>query len=280
MSVCVRVLVVAGSDSSAGAGIQADIKTVMALGGYATTAVTAVTAQSTHGVAGIFPVPAGMVALQMRLALDDIGADAVKTGMLGDAAVVEAVAQRYAESARGVPLVVDPVLRATDGSELLSADARRSLIGRLLPLAALVTPNAPEAESLTGLRIRTEGDLEQAALVVLALGPAAVLMKGSHLETETVVDLLVLRDGTRRRYESARLRSRSTHGTGCTLASAIAVGLAQGHPLDAAVERARRYVHSAILAAPDLGSGQGPLGHAGATNDSLVSNGMGSARRA
>ena len=253
-----RVLAVAGSDSGGGAGIQADIKTAMALGGYASTAVTALTAQDTRGVHAIYPVPPGFVRQQIALALADPGADAVKTGMLGDAAMIEAVAEALAGC--GLPLVVDPVMVAKGGATLLARDALGALKRALLPLATLVTPNLPEAEALTGMAIATVADMRRAADSLLAMGLPAVLLKGGHGEGGTVTDLLATPDGVTA-YERPRLPGRHTHGTGCTLATAVAVGLAAGLALPEAVSRARDYVQAAIAAAPGLGAGHGPLGH-------------------
>jgi hydroxymethylpyrimidine/phosphomethylpyrimidine kinase len=255
-----RVLVVAGSDSGAGAGIQADIKTVMALGGYATTAITALTAQDTHGVHGVLPVPAAFVALQMRLALQDIGADAVKTGMLASADIIEAVADTL-RGWPGLPFVLDPVMVAKGGHDLLAQSAVASLRHRLLGVATLITPNVPEAERLTGRTIATPAAAQDAATTLLDLGAKAVLLKGGHLAGETVTDLLVTPEGTVR-FAAPRIPTRHTHGTGCTLASAIAAGLARGLSLADAVARAHAYVQAAIAAAPGLGRGHGPLNHA------------------
>lgn len=257
-----RVLVVAGSDSGGGAGIQADIKTVTVLGGYAATAVTALTAQNTLGVFGVLPVPPELVAEQMRVVLTDIGADAVKTGMLHSAGVIQAVAAVLSELAAGVPLVVDPVMIAKGGQPLLEPEARAALTELLVSRAAVVTPNAPEAEALTGLSVQSVDDLERAADRLLALGAGAVLIKGGHLPGETVVDLLRTADGAARRFESPRIATTSTHGTGCTLASAVAAGIAEGLRLEDAAERAHAYVHRAIATAPGLGQGHGPLNHA------------------
>lgn len=254
-----RVLVVAGSDSGGGAGIQADIKTITMLGGFAMTAVTALTAQNTLGVEEVMTVEPRFVALQMQVVLADIGADAIKTGMLGSARVVEAVASVCESAAFGVPLIVDPVMVAKGGARLLDKDAHDALVLRLLPLASLLTPNVPEAEVLTGMKITKPSDLERAADALLGLGPSAVLMKGGHLEGEVVVDLLRTADGEQHRFESPRIRSRSTHGTGCTLASGIAAGVAEGLTLHAAVSRARQFVLKAIEHAPGLGRGHGPL---------------------
>lgn len=254
-----RVLVVAGSDSGGGAGIQADIKTITMLGGFAMTAVTALTAQNTLGVEEVLAVEPRFVALQMKVVLSDLGADAIKIGMLGSARVVEAVAGVCETSAFGVPVILDPVMVAKGGARLLDKDAHEALLLRLLPLASLVTPNVPEAEILTGMSISSPRDLERAADALLALGPSAVLMKGGHLEGDTVVDLLRTADGAQHRFEGPRIRSRSTHGTGCTLASAIATGVAEGLTLEGAVGRARDYVVRAIEHAPGLGRGHGPL---------------------
>lgn len=254
-----RILVVAGSDSGGGAGIQADIKTITMLGGFAMTAITALTAQNTLGVEDVLAIDPRFVALQMKSVLTDIGADAIKTGMLGSARVVEAVAGVCESTAFGIPLVVDPVMVAKGGARLLDKGAHDALVLRLLPLASLLTPNVPEAEVLTGMTIKTTRDLERAADALLALGPSAVLMKGGHLEGDTVTDLLRTADGAQHVFESPRIISRSTHGTGCTLASGIATGIAEGLTLQGAVERARDYVLKAIRLAPGLGKGHGPL---------------------
>ncbi len=255
-----RVLIVAGSDSGGGAGIQADIKTVTALGGYAATAVTALTAQDTLGVHGIHPVPPDFVARQMELVLADIGADAVKTGMLGDAPTIEAVADVLAAHADAVPLVVDPVMVAKGGARLLDPTAAEALVRRLLPRAAVVTPNIPEAEVLVGHAIADVEAMTAAARALIGMGPRAALVKGGHMAGDAVTDVLVGADGVRL-FQGPRIASRNTHGTGCTLASAIACGIAQGLDLAAAVARARAYVVRAIEAAPGLGTGHGPLGH-------------------
>jgi hydroxymethylpyrimidine/phosphomethylpyrimidine kinase len=255
------VLAIAGSDSSGGAGIQADIKTITALGAYAASAITALTAQDTNGVHAVLPVPPDFLRLQMQLVLDDIGADAVKTGMLGDAATVEAVCEILAMHAEGVPVVVDPVIVAKGGATLLEDDAITVLKRRLLPLAALITPNLPEAEVLCGCSIPDRAAMREAAVTLLTLGIPAVLLKGGHLPGEIVVDMLATEQGIEE-FAAPRIASRHTHGTGCTLASAIAAGLAQEMELRDAVLRARAYVRAAIISAPGLGSGHGPLNHA------------------
>ncbi|MBI1243384.1 MAG: bifunctional hydroxymethylpyrimidine kinase/phosphomethylpyrimidine kinase [Alphaproteobacteria bacterium] len=258
-----RVLIVAGSDSGGGAGIQADIKTVTALAGYAATAITALTAQDTTGVHGVMPVPPGFIARQMRVVLRDIGADAIKTGMLHDSATIDAVSDvlEAEAGARDVPLVVDPVMYAKGGHPLLQPEAVATLKRRLLVLARVLTPNLPEAEALSGMRIRTLDDMRHAARTMVTLGCQAVLLKGGHMEGDTVVDVLATESGIRN-FESQRIASKSTHGTGCTLASAIATGLAQGLDLEIAVARAREYVRRAIETAPGIGKGHGPLNHA------------------
>ncbi|WP_083578967.1 bifunctional hydroxymethylpyrimidine kinase/phosphomethylpyrimidine kinase [Tardibacter chloracetimidivorans] len=256
-----RVLVVAGSDSGGGAGIQADIKAVTMMGGHAMTAITAITIQNTLGVSGVVPVPPDAIAAQMRAVIDDIGVDVIKTGMLGDAPTIEAVADVLARLDGHVPIVIDPVMVAKGGASLLAADAVNTLKRRLLPRATLVTPNIPELEALTG---RTIVSAEDALDAARALGDelgAAVLAKGGHLEGDEVVDQLVTREDVHS-WTDNRIETRHTHGTGCTLASAIAAGLGQGMALPDAVARARAYVRAAMLAAPGLGQGHGPLGHA------------------
>ena len=253
-----RILVVAGSDSGGGAGIQADIKTAMALGAYASTAVTALTAQDTRGVHAIHPVPPDFIRQQIALALADPGADAVKTGMLGDAEAVETVAGALAYA--GLPLVIDPVMLAKGGATLLAHDALAALKRVLFPLATLITPNVPEAELLAGMPIADLDAMHAAAEIMLTLGVPAVLLKGGHLPGNVVTDLLATPDRVLV-FERPRLVTRHTHGTGCTLATAVAVGLAAGVPLADAVTRARDYVQAAIAAAPGLGVGHGPLGH-------------------
>jgi hydroxymethylpyrimidine/phosphomethylpyrimidine kinase len=255
-----RVLVIAGSDSGGGAGIQADIKTITAFGAYAATAITALTAQNTLGVHGVHLVPAEFVAQQITVVLDDIGADVVKTGMLGDAAAIEVVCDTLVHGER-VPVVVDPVMVATSGARLLAPGALEMLKRRLLPLASVITPNLPEAEALAGMTIPDVAAMHHAAAAMLTLGVPAVLLKGGHLPGEQVVDLLATIDGVEE-FAAPRIATRHTHGTGCTLASGIAAGLAQGLRLRDAVVRARAFVRAAIAAAPGLGAGHGPLNHA------------------
>ena len=249
-----RVLIVAGSDSGGGAGIQADLKTILALGAHGMTAITALTAQDTLGVHGIHAVPPAFVRQQMEVVLADLGADAVKTGMLGDATLIRTVVEML--RGRGLPLVMDPVMVAKGGARLLdpaALDALRAMI----PLASVLTPNLPEAEALLGHPI---DDPVHAARALLGLGAAAVLLKGGHGEGPIVRDVLATAEGVMV-LEMPRIDTRHTHGTGCTLASAIAAGLSQGMVLEAAVRRARAYVQAAIAAAPGFGAGHGPLDH-------------------
>lgn len=240
-----RVLIIAGSDSSGGAGIQADIKTVTMLGGYAMTAITAITAQNTLGVQGLWPVPPAVITQQINVVLDDIGADCLKIGMLHDIATIEAVAVCLPDE---IPLVVDPVMIAKGGATLLQLQAVAALAERILPRALLVTPNLPELDALGGLSF------------LVARG-SYVLIKGGHGAGDILADRLVGPDGEIARWEAPRINTRHTHGTGCTLASAIATGLAQNMPLQAAIARAHHYVQEAIRTAPDFGSGYGPLNH-------------------
>lgn len=255
-----RVLIIAGSDSGGGAGVQGDLKTVTALGGYAATAITALTAQNTQRVAGVQLVEPEFVARQMRVVLEDIGADALKTGMLATTAIIEAVAAVVEDIAVGIPLVVDPVMVAKSGDRLLDAEAILTLKKRLLCHAEVVTPNTPEAEVLTGTTIRDLKDMRHAAHLILSFGPKAVLLKGGHMDGRLITDLLAWEEGEEV-FESPRIQTPHTHGTGCTLASAIATGLAQGLSLRDAVARGRHYVEEAILNAPGFGRGHGPLGH-------------------
>lgn len=253
-----RVLIVAGSDPSGGAGIQADIKTVTVLGGYAMSAITALTAQNTQGVFGVHAVPVAFIAQQMQLCLEDIGADAIKTGMLHSAEVIYTVVDNLPD---GVPLVVDPVMVAKGGAPLLQAQALVALKEKLLPRATLMTPNLPEAELLTARAITSEAAMIDAARDLLDYGAQAVLLKGGHGEQATITDVLQIRGQPPILLRAKRIDTRHTHGTGCTLASAIATGLAQGMGMEDAVRRAHGYVQRAIAAAPGFGKGHGPLGH-------------------
>lgn len=254
-----RVLIIAGSDSGGGAGIQGDLKTVQALGGYGMTAITALTAQNTQGVFGIHEVPTDFIARQITLCLEDIGADAIKTGMLHSAAVIETVVECLTKET-SIPLVVDPVMVAKGGAPLLAEAALEALKTRLIPRAAIITPNLPEAELLLGRPI-ADGGMEEAARALLALGAPAILLKGGHGVGDVLTDILVTRGGPAILLTTKRLATRHTHGTGCAFASAIATGLAQKLSLPEAVSRAHAYVQAAIARAPGLGLGHGPLGH-------------------
>jgi hydroxymethylpyrimidine/phosphomethylpyrimidine kinase len=256
-----RVLIIAGSDSGGGAGIQADIKAVTALGGFAMTAITALTAQNTQGVFGVHPVPLDFIRQQVEVVMGDLGADAIKTGMLGDADTIKTVCEALEAFAPRAPLVLDPVMVAKGGHKLLADAAVTTLRQRLLPRAAVITPNLPEAEALTGMTIASVVDMRLAAQALLALGVPAVLLKGGHLAGDTLTDLLATPDGIEA-FSTSRIQTRHTHGTGCTTASAVAAGLAQGLTLRDAVLRARAYVRAAIAAAPGFGAGHGPLNHA------------------
>ena len=254
-----RILIIAGSDSGGGAGIQADIKTVTALGGYAATAVTALTAQDTNGVHGVVPVDPAFVQQQMRVVIDDIGVDCVKTGMLHDAATIEAVTA-VLDDLCGVPVVVDPVMVAKGGAALLETDAIGALRSSLLPMASVLTPNTPEAEALTGVAIDSRDDMERAGAQLIGMGCEAVYLKGGHLPGPQIEDLLMAESGVET-LSADRVETVHTHGTGCTLASAIATGLGQGLALGPACARAQAYVQAAIANAPGIGSGHGPTWH-------------------
>ncbi|MCK5622102.1 MAG: bifunctional hydroxymethylpyrimidine kinase/phosphomethylpyrimidine kinase [Alphaproteobacteria bacterium] len=255
-----RVLVVAGSDSGGGAGIQADIKTITALGGYAMTAVTALTAQNTEGVNGIVETTGGFVAKQMRLALKDIGADVIKIGMVPNEETIESVHYTYREFAPEIPIVLDPVMMAKGGHPLIDREAIHLVRQHFLLHAHIATPNIAEVEVLTGMEIRSLNDMKHAAEIMITLGCQSVLVKGGHFEGDTLYDVLFSEDGLEV-FEDTRIDTPHTHGTGCTLASAIAVGLAQKMTLRDAVVRARAYVREAILTAPGFGKGHGPLNH-------------------
>jgi len=255
-----RVLIVAGSDSGGGAGVQADIKVVTALGGYAATAITSLTIQNTLGVSGILPTPARAVRAQMEAVLRDIGADVIKTGMLGETGLVETIAETLEDSAAGLPRVVDPVMVATSGDVLLPQGAVDAVRRLLIPGARLVTPNAPEAQILTGKAVDDVNGQRRAAEALLEMGAQAALVKGGHLSDDMIVDVLATPQGERF-FDGPRVRTRSTHGTGCTLASGIAAALARGLDLGDAVALSRAFLLEAIRRAPVLGQGHGPVDH-------------------
>ena len=255
-----RVLIVAGSDSGGGAGIQADIKTVTCLGGFAATAITALTAQNTVGVHGVHVIPGSFIQDQIRVVMDDLGADSIKIGMLATVETIEAVAHAVSPYVGSVPIVLDPVMIAKGGCALMEPEALAALTSLLVPVASMVTPNLPEAEALTGRTVCSPDDMTCVVQDLHDLGVQSCVLKGGHLPGDTLVD--IFSDGQcLQRFTGLRLKTRHTHGTGCTLASAIAVGLAFGlSPLDA-VMRARAYVRRALEFAPGLGQGHGPLGH-------------------
>jgi hydroxymethylpyrimidine kinase/phosphomethylpyrimidine kinase/thiamine-phosphate diphosphorylase len=253
-----RVLTIAGSDSGGGAGIQADLKTITLLGSYGMSAITALTAQNTCGVSAIHAVPTEFVGAQIEAVLSDIGADTIKTGMLLNAGIIAVVAAAIKQHA--LLAVIDPVMIAKGGATLLQDAALVALRTELIPQAYLLTPNLPEAEALTGLTISNEAEMARAARALQGLGAANVLLKGGHLAGEEAVDLLLSGDQLHR-FATPRFSTNNTHGTGCTLAAAIATFLAQGWPLPAAVGRAKTFLTAAIASALPLGSGHGPVNH-------------------
>lgn len=258
-----RALTIAGSDSGGGAGIQADLKTFAALGCYGMSVITALTAQNTVAVAGIHPVPPDFIAAQLDAVMEDIGADAIKVGMLHSAEVIVTVAERLRRYPQ-VPVVVDPVMVAKSGDRLLREDAVTALRGVLLPLATVLTPNLPEAETLLGRRVRDRDAMNAAAIDLLQLGPRAVVVKGGHLAGGDSTDVLALAgETTVRWFQAPRATTSNTHGTGCTYSSAIAAGLARGAGIAEAVEQAKRYLTGAITAGATfkLGGGHGPVHH-------------------
>ncbi len=253
-----RILAIAGSDSGGGAGIQADIKTITMLGGHAMTAITAITAQNTLGVQSVFPLPAEEVEAQIRSVVSDIGVDAVKIGMLANQALVRTVRDMLFDVA--VPIIVDPVMIATSG-DALGETGIAAALPMLFEIARLITPNVPELAALTRSTVEDEASMIAAARALAAAHGCAVLAKGGHLPGPLVIDVLVEPDGATIRWADTRIETRHSHGTGCTLSSAVAASLASGLELRASIERARAYVRAALLAAPGLGQGHGPMGH-------------------
>ena len=254
-----KVLTIAGSDSGGGAGIQADLKTYTVFGVFGMSAITSVTAQNTRGVYGIHDLPPDFVELQIRTVLQDIGADVIKTGMLSSKEIIQRVVKVLREY-KELPVVVDPVMRAKGGDPLLRPDAQDALINEMLPLAYVVTPNIPEAEALTGMRIKTLADMKNAAKKIKQMGPDNVIVKGGHLGNGEAVDILY--DGNQfYEFSSERIDTKNTHGTGCTFASAIAANLALGYNLIDAVQRAKDFLTGAIKNSLNIGHGHGPLNH-------------------
>jgi len=258
-----RILTIAGSDSSGGAGIQADIKTIIMLGGYAMSAITAITAQNTRGVQGITPLTGDFVAKQIESCLTDIGADAIKIGMLHDAGIIGAVADLLATlpEAQDVPIILDPVMVATSGGRLLQQDAVEVMRERLFPLATLLTPNLPELEILADHRLTDTGVIIDASLELAQANQCHVLAKGGHTQDARVIDILCAPEGYLMQFDDAKIVTRHTHGTGCTLSAAIATLVGHGQPLHHAIRLGRKFTRAAIEGAPGFGDGSGPLGH-------------------
>ncbi len=254
-----RALTIAGSDSSGGAGIQADLKTFTVLGVYGMSAITSITVQNTVGVHGVVDLPPKVVYEQIRVVVEDIGVDACKTGMLSNEDIIKAVA-RAIKDTKIEKLVVDPVTRAKSGDPLLKQSARETLIREILPLALVVTPNIPEAEELCGFEIKSLEDMERACRKILSYGPSAVVVKGGHMEGKESVD--VLYDGQSFEYLRGRfIKTKNTHGTGCTFSSAITSYLAKGYSLIDSVRMAKEYIQKAIENSLPIGKGHGPLNH-------------------
>ncbi len=258
-----RILAIAGSDSSGGAGIQADIKTITMLGGYAMTAITTVTAQNSIGVQAIAPMSGDMVLSQIQSCVDDIGVDAIKIGMLHDIDIINHVAVALEECK--VPIILDPVMISTSGAALIAPGAISGMKAQLFPLATLITPNLPELGHLVGRTLTTSEHMADAAQELARETGAEVLAKGGHTPDQRIIDILITIDesGATRavQFDHARIDSPHTHGTGCTLSSAIATLIAHGQPLEHAVRLARNFVLRAIENAPGYGAGNGPLGH-------------------
>ncbi|MEM2906404.1 MAG: bifunctional hydroxymethylpyrimidine kinase/phosphomethylpyrimidine kinase [Candidatus Bathyarchaeia archaeon] len=260
-----RALTIAGSDSSGGAGIQADLKTFAALGVHGMSALTAVTAQNTLGIRAVYEVPAEVVRAQIKAVIEDIGVDVVKTGMLNTVDVMEVVAEEL--EAVQCPIVVDPVMAAKSGARLIKPDAEKALVERVLPLATVVTPNAYEAEALSGARVRTLEEAKEAAIKIARLGPQAVVVKGGHIPSEEgAVDTLYM-NGEFQLFRGERVEAKTTHGTGCSFASAIAAELAKGKPLREAVRLAKELVAKAVRFGLQVGGGYGPVNPAAWLHD-------------
>ena len=254
-----KVLIIAGSDSSGGAGIQADIKTVTALGSYATTAVTAVTCQNTRGVNGIIPIPIKILKKQITMILDDVGANSVKIGMLHNTSVIKCV-HRILKNYKIKKIVLDPVMVSKGGSRLVNYNSIKYLKKLLLPLCNVVTPNIPEAEVLTGYSISSKTDMIKAAKKIVSMGAKNVLLKGGHLKNKMIFDILVSKKEVKI-FPKRKIKTRHTHGTGCTLSSALATCLSQKKNIYNSCKVSLRYVDRAIITAPGYGKGFGPLNH-------------------
>lgn len=253
------VMTIAGSDSGGGAGIQADLKTFQELGVFGTSAITALTAQNTLGVEGVLPSTAKFVTQQIEVVFDDMPIKAVKTGMLFSIEIIEAVAKTLEN--KDIQLVVDPVMIAKGGASLLQEDAVKALNTKLLPLATVLTPNIPEAEVITGITIRNEADIDQAAKQLLELGVQCVVMKGGHLKGHHAIDTIYFQDGSHFSIYAERIQTTQTHGTGCTFSAAITAFLGQGMDLREAIIEAKKFVHLAISNPLNIGRGHGPTNH-------------------
>ena len=259
MKIRSKVLIIAGSDSSGGAGIQADIKTVTALGSYAMTAITAVTAQNTQGVKKIIPISKAVVEKQIKMILDDIGTHAVKIGMLHNSEIIQTV-YKTLKKYKSKNIVLDPVMIAKGGAKLISDNSIKNLKKIIFPLCTLVTPNIPEAEVLTGYSILNKEDMIKAAKKILSMGPKNVLLKSGHLKNKMIFDVLATKKGIKI-FKKRKIRTKNTHGTGCTLSSAIATSLSQKKNIIRSCAISLRYVDKAIISAPGYGRGFGPLNH-------------------
>lgn len=257
------IVSIAGSDCSGGAGIQADIKTISALGGYAATVITALTAQNTMGVSGIYPVPSAFVTQQIQAVMEDICPSSMKIGMINHVEIVESIAQAINQY-QPQHVVLDPVMVSTSGCKLISDEAITAITRQLIPITEIITPNLSETEILTGIHAHDQETMYQAAKILLRQGCKAALIKGGHLEGNRMCDLLLTQESeTPYLFEAPKVESKNTHGTGCSLSSAIATFLALENPLPVAVEKAKEYVYQGIIAGKDvqIGNGPGPLNH-------------------
>lgn len=255
-----KIMTIAGSDSGGGAGIQGDIKTITSLGGYATSAITAITAQNTLGVKSVLNISINMIEEQITAILEDIGTDAIKIGMLSNEKIIHCVVKLLSNLKKKIPIVLDPVMVAKGGHKLLDAGAETALINELMPLCTIITPNIPEAEVITGIKINDALDLENAGRSIIDMGINNVLMKGGHLNSSKLTDVLITNNNIEY-FNNNKINTKNSHGTGCTLSSAIACGLGQKLTLKESVKRAHLYVYKSILNAPNIGKGNGPLNH-------------------
>jgi hydroxymethylpyrimidine/phosphomethylpyrimidine kinase len=255
-----RIMTIAGSDSGGGAGIQGDIKTISSLGGYATSAITAITAQNTLGVSNILNIPINLIEDQIKAILNDIGADAIKIGMLSNEEIINSITNLLSKLNNKIPIVLDPVMVAKGGHKLLDEGAEKVLINKLMPLCTIITPNIPEAEVITGQTINNVNELELSGRYIIEMGIDNVLMKGGHLEGNLLTDILLNKINLKY-FKSKKINTKNSHGTGCTLSSAIACGLGQELSIEEAVKRAHKYVNKAIQFAPNIGKGNGPINH-------------------